>query len=346
MKQPNAIPPTLKTISVLVGVSPTTVSRVLSGQASRYRISKETERRVSETAKEHNFTPNELARALALKRTNTIGLIVADITNSFFTELAKSVEVTARQSNFSIMLCDSEENTDLEIESLKLLLKRKVDGLIVTPVGKEYDHFQKHIFKDNIPIVLMDKYFTGLDCSYVTSKNYKAVQDAVNLLIRNGHQSIEFLTFLNDTSVNSERYKGFIDTLKLNNITIDESSIAGNAFDERSGYTEARIILSRPQKPTAIIVSGNYVCLGALRAIDEAGLNIPEDISIIAIDDRNSYQYMRSPLTAIAQQTKEMGRIAVQLLIEQINAVDQSIPSVKIKLPTSMILRKSIKNMA
>ena len=346
MKQPNAIPPTLKTISAMVGVSPTTVSRVLSGQTKRYRISEKTKQNVLQIAIEHNYSPNELARGLALKRTNTIGLIVADITNSFFTQLAKSVEVAARQSNFSIILCDSEENANLEIESLKLLLKRKVDGFIITPVGKEFEHFQKYILKDNLPIVLMDKYIPELDCSYVTSKNYEALQNAVNLLIRNGHRRIEFLTYLNGTSVNSERSKGFVDTLQLNNINIEESSIAGNAFDERSAYSETRIILSRSKKPTAIIVSGNHVCLGALRAISEAGLTVPEDISIIAIDDRNSYEYMRSPITAIAQQTKEMGRIAVQVLIEQINTVDQPIPLVQIKLPTSMILRKSIKKIA
>ena len=149
---------TLKSIADRLKVSVTTVSRVLNGKSDRYRISKETQELILSAAKELKYSPNQLARGLRLKRTHTIGYIIPDISNPFFSSIAKSVEKSARKSGYSILLCDSEEDTKMEEILLQLMLDRKVDGLIISPVGLEVDHL-KRIAQKNIPIVLLDRYF-------------------------------------------------------------------------------------------------------------------------------------------------------------------------------------------
>lgn len=333
--------PTLKSIAVKLGVSVSTVSRVINGKSSRYRISKETEQLILEAAKELSYTPNQLARGLRLKRTNTIGYLIPDISNPFFASIAKSVEKSARKFGYSIILCDSEESTELESSSLQLMLNRKVDGLIISPVGLEVSHLIEISQKD-IPIVLLDRYFPNLNIPFVTSDNYQGAFEAVSYLISNGHSRIACIQGLKNTSPNNDRVKGYRDAHIKNDIEIDESLIVGDSFGEENGYIETKLLLKKGDLPTAIFSVSNLISLGAIRAITEEGLKIPDDISMISFDDQPYSRFLSTPMTTVAQQSNQIGQIATKLLIDQIES-NRANESKGIFLPTRMIIRDSVK---
>lgn len=332
---------TLKSIADRLNVSVTTVSRVLNGKSERYRISKETQKLINSAAKELNYSPNQLARGLRLKRTNTLGYIIPDISNPFFSSIARSVEKSARKSGYSILLCDSEEDTKMEENLLQLMVDRKVDGLIISPVGLEVNHL-KQIAQKNIPIVLLDRYFPEFNLPFVTSDNYRGALEAVNMLIDSGHTRIACIQGLVNTSPNNDRVKGYIDAHNTHNLTVDKKLIVGDSFGEENGYIETKLLLKQENPPTAIFAISNLISLGAIRAISEEGLNIPDDVSMISFDDQPYSGFLSTPMTTVSQQNAQIGQIAIKLLIDQIESNRQLEPK-GIFLPTKLISRDSVK---
>lgn len=332
---------TLKNIASDVGVSVTTVSRVLNGKTANYRISKKTEDIILKSAKKLNYSPNQLARGLRLSRTHSIAYIIPDISNPFFASTAKSIEKYARKFGYSILLCDSEENTEIEKKIIKIMLERKVDGLIISPVGIKVSHLLE-LTKKKIPLVLLDRYFPSLHVSYVTSDNYKGALEAVSLIIENGHKRIACIQGLRNTSPNRDRLRGYIDAHKKYNIPVDENLIVGDSFGEENGYTETKLLLKMKNLPTAIFAVSNLISLGSLRALAEDGLKVPDDMSMISFDDQPYSRFLSTPMTTVAQESSQIGQIATKLLLEQINSTKQLEPQ-EILIPTRLIVRDSLK---
>ncbi|MFC1619449.1 LacI family DNA-binding transcriptional regulator [Candidatus Neomarinimicrobiota bacterium] len=334
---------TITSIANQVGCSTTTVSRVLNGLAERYRISKSTEESILSVAAELGYTPDQLARGLRMKRTHTIGLIIPDISNPFFSTVARNVEVEARKAEYSIFLYDTQDDTNLEVDSIRLLLSRKIDGLIICPEGKISNHL-KPIASSDLPMVIVDRHFPELKCPYVISNNYEGSQQAVDHFISRNHRVIACIQGRLNTSVNNDRIRGYTDALQKHGISIDESLIVGDSFGVSNGYVGAKLLLNRYIRPTAILATSNLISLGAMRAISEEGLRIPDDISIISFDDQPYSDYLATPMTTITQQTMEMGQIAFKLLLAQLNKVVSG-QNQGVILPTKLIIRKSVKTL-
>lgn len=332
---------TLKQISADLGFSISTISRVLNGKASKYRISKKTENIILNTARELNFTPNQLARGLRLQKTQTIGFVIPDISNPFFSSIARSVEIEARKKNYSIVLCDSQDNTFIEKDTINVLMSRKVDGFIICPIGEDSKHIVQ-IIENDIPLVIMDRQLPELNCSSVITDNYNGALEAVEYLIELGHKNIACIQGLINSTVNRERVKGYQDALKRQNIPFDSSLILGDSFGKQNGYLGAKLLLNKSNKPTAIFCLSNLISMGAMEAIIEEGLKIPEDISLLSFDDHPYSEFLSTPMTTIAQQNENMGKIAVKILFDQINATNPIKP-VEVKLQTKLIIRKSVK---
>jgi LacI family transcriptional regulator len=332
---------TLKCIADTLSISVSTVSRVLSGQAKRYRIGKKTQEAVLSEAKRLDFSPNQLARSLRLKKTHTLGLVIPDISNPFFASMARSVEMDARKSGYAVFLCDTEERTDIEIESLRLMQGRKVDGIIISPVGQFGDHLTK-LHKAGLPVVIVDRYFPSMSLPFVTSDNFNGALDGVIHLIENGHKRIACIQGLTDSAPNIDRVNGYKTALKQHHITLEDGLIVGDNFSERNGYVSAKLLLKQTIRPTAIFSVGNLLTLGALQAIAEEGLKIPDDISLVSFDEQPYSAILSTPMTTIAQQNEKMGQIAVSLLFRQIKDIDNK-ECEGIKLPTQLIKRKSVK---
>ncbi len=332
---------TIKTIAQHVGVSVSTVSRVMTGQAIDYRICKETEIAILGAAKKLNYSPNQVARGLRKSKTFTLGLVIPDISNPFFASIAKVVEMEARKAGYSIILCDSQEDTRIEVDSLRLLQDRNVEGLIISSVGQDGQHLER-LQEDGIPLVVVDRSFPNLNCASVTSDNYQGALDAVTYLIKNGHRAIACIQGLRHTLPNEDRVRGYRDAHRMHHLAVDESLVAGDNFGENNGYVEAKILLRRSNRPTAIFTVSNLISLGVLRAVADEKLRIGDDISIISFDDQPYSSYLATPMTTVAQQNTEIGKIACKLLLDQIRT--KKIPDPKTVIaPTKLIIRQSVK---
>lgn len=332
---------TLKCIAEKLDISVSTVSRVLSGQAKRYRISDKTQQAVLDEAKRLDFSPNQLARGLRLRRTHTLGLVIPDISNPFFASLARYVEMEARKSGYAVFLSDSEERTDIEIESLKLMQGRKVDGIIISPVGQSGDHLTK-LHKAGLPIVIVDRYFPTMHLPFVTSDNFNGALQGVSYLIENGHKCIACIQGLPNSAPNIDRVNGYKAALNGNHIKVQENLIIGDNFGERNGYISTKLLLKRSKRPSAIFSVGNLITLGCMQAIAEENLKVPNDISIVSFDEQPYSAFLSTPMTTIAQQNETMGQIAVSLLLGQIESTGNP-DSEGIQLPTQLIKRESVK---
>lgn len=323
-----------------LGLSVTTVSRVLNGKSEQYRISKKTSEKVIRAAQELNYMPNNLARGLKLAKTNTLGVVIPDIGNPFFADIAKIIEQEALKNNYFIILCDSEENQKTEVELIQLLLSRKVDGLIIAPVGIESEHIAR-LYHSKFPVVIIDRYFPDLPIPYITSDNYQGAYEAVQYLIQTNHKRIACIQGLPSSQPGRERVQGYIEALKNNRMSVEQELIVGDSFSEENGYVSAQLLFSLKNPPDAIFACSNLIALGVLRAAREKGYKIPDMFSLIAFDEQPFSAYLVPSMTTVEQQKKEMGRLAVKFLIQFIQ--NQGFDSkVAIKLKTRLHIRESV----
>jgi LacI family transcriptional regulator len=333
----------IRELAAILNLSVTTVSRVLNGKADVYRISPVTSKRVMDVAREMNYFPNKIARGLKLERTDTLGLIIPDVANPFFASIAKTIELEARKNGYSLILCDSLDDIDTETELLQLLAGRKVDGIIIAPVGLGKSHIV-NIQQAGIPLVVVDRYFPGSNIPYITSDNYKGAFKAVEHIILNGHKRIACIQGIRGISANTERVKGYEDAHLKYNIPFDHGLIVGDDFGEENGYIQTRILLNRKNKPTAIFALSNLISLGIIRALSETGLSIPDDISLVSFDEQPYSAFLASPMTTIEQRREEIGRMSVSVLLEIINN-NGAQHDVNIMLEPRLIIRNSVKKL-
>jgi LacI family transcriptional regulator len=333
--------PTLKHIAKQLGVSATTVSRALSGQARRYRISRKTEQAVRERARTLGFTPNHLARSLRLKKTATIGLVIPDISNPFFAGIAREIALGAKDSHYSVIVCDSQETEETEIELIELLRGRGVEGIVLCPVGQSAEHLAG-FEQGKLPIVLFDRYFPGLRLPYVASDNCEGARAATAHLIQNGHRRIACLQGLPGTSPNEDRLRGYKTAFAAEQLDVDEALVVGDGFGEQSGYIAMKLLLQAGHEFTAIFAFSNQIALGALRALSEEGLRVPDDVSLVCFDDQPYAAYLAAPMTSVAQRASEMGKIAVRMLFDRIHSPERAIQG-GILLPTDLVVRGSVR---
>ena len=335
-------PSNIKQLADLLGLSVTTVSRVLNGKDKDYRISEKTRDKVLHAAGKFNFVPNKLARSLKLDKTETIGLIVPDISNPFFADIAKSIEAEARNKGYSIIFGDSMDNIETEEKLLQLLQSQKVDGIIVAPVGTRQEHLL-HAYNEGLPIVVIDRFFRNSELPYITSDNYKGAYDAVCYLIEMGHKKIACIQGIHDSLPNIERVEGYKKALKDNSIPFNPAFLLGNSFSKQNGYDIGKTLFSLDTPPTAIFALSNLISLGVLEAAGETGKAVPKDFSLISFDEQPYSAYLATPMTTIDQRKHEIGMQAVNFVV---NCIDDNAPEKKfaIRLPTKMIKRNSVLN--
>jgi LacI family transcriptional regulator len=331
----------IKELAGKLGLSVTTVSRVLNGKSEKFRISKETSRKVLDAARKYHYSPNRIARGLKLEKTETIGLIIPDIANPYFGSIAKTIEVEARNNGYSIILCDSLDDEITEAELLQLLADRRVDGIIIAPTGRNSEHV-KEIQEQGIPVMVIDRYFPDTSLPFVTTNNYLGALLATEHFIKMGHRIIACIQGINGISANSERVKGYHDALQKHKIPVNEKLILGTDFGEENGYNQTKKLLAITERPTAIFALSNLISLGALRAVKEAQLTVPEDVSIVSFDEQPFSAFLTCPMTTVEQPREEIGKLAFQNLLKIIDN-GNSEKMKNIMLNPRLIIRDSVK---
>lgn len=330
---------TLASIAEKCGCSVSTVSRVMSGKAAKYRISETTKNLILREAQKSNYTPSLIAKGLRAGKTDTIGLLIPGIDDVFFSSIASIIISEAKQRNYNVVVVDTQENEKNEEDGLMNLLARNVDGVIAVPCADNSNLYSKITDKE-IPLVIVDRYFSdSRDTSFVTTDNYSGACMAVEYLISNGHKNIACLQGNNEAMTSRNRVQGYIDTMKKHGLD-KYISVNGEEFSIRNGYIESQLILNRKERPTALFALSNKIILGCVKAVHEAGLRVPEDISLIAFDDNLLYNYLTPNMTCIAQPVQEISLMAINMLLKIMNG-DKG--TSRVFLPPSLIVRNSVK---
>jgi LacI family transcriptional regulator len=326
----------------LTGFSASTVSRVLNGKSEQFRISNQTSQLILKAATRYNYYPNRIARGLRLEKTETLGLIIPDIANYFFSSVAKTIEIESRKNGYSIFLCDSLDDVSTERELLNLLAGRRVDGIIIAPIGTDSNHLSE-FSKNGIPVVIIDRYLPDTNIPYISTDNYYGAFEATSHIIAMGHRSIACIQGIKGISTNNDRVSGYKNAMIENNIPVEEHLIVGDDFGEENGYRQTRLLLERKMPPTAIFALSNLISLGAMRAIAENGLTIPNDISLVSFDDQPYSGLLASPMTTVEQLKEEIAGRAVNLLLDMITGRKDPVDTEKIMIRPRLIIRKSVK---
>ena len=306
---------TLSTIAERLGCSPTTISRVLSGQADKYRISDATVKKVLAEAQRCNYSPSLIAQSLRKNKTNTIGLLIPSVANPFFADMASVIIREAHARHYTTIVIDMMEDGSNQDEATAAVLSRQVDGIIAVPCAENPTLLQE-IDRNIVPVVLVDRYYEDSPLSYVTTNNYKGGLMATELLISGGHRRICCLQGMPSSMPNVMRVRGY--RTAMTEAGLEEFiSVSGNEFSTQNGYLETKLLLGRKDPPTAVFALSNTILLGAIKAIREAGLTIPGDISIISFDNNKYLDFMVPAIHRISQPIEDMGKLAARILFEK-----------------------------
>lgn len=299
-----------------LGCSTTTISRVLSGKAEKYRISEATVKAVLREARRCNYTPSATAQILRTKKSNTIGLLLPSVSNPYFADMASVIISELSDSNFTTIVVDTMESEQKLNESARSLISRQVDGLIAVPCGENGEEME--MLSGHTPLVLIDRYYENTSLPFVTTNNYQGGLDATKHLLSRGHSRITCIQGVQSSMPNKERVRGYCRAMEEAGLA-ENINIVGNEFSVQNGYLEAKLLMSREIRPTAIFALSNTIMLGALKAIREAGLSIPQDVALISFDNNLYMDYMTPSITRISQPVEDMSKLAVKILLDKLN---------------------------
>ncbi|WP_231734180.1 LacI family DNA-binding transcriptional regulator [Calycomorphotria hydatis] len=331
---------TLQDVADAAGVSVSTASRSLNGLAEEYRIRESTAELVRESAKRLGFQPSLVARSLRLKKTGLVGMVVPDLSNPFFSAIAREVTVSAESEGFSTLLADSGDSVEKERTLIEQLVARKVESLVVCPVGVEFDHL-KRVHQQGMPLVTVDRCSASSNLVQVTSDHLSGARQAIDFLVEHGHRRIGILQGLPGSLPCELRLQGARESLAHVGVEWDSELVAGDEFTLESGYRSACKLLKDSPEVTALFAMSTPNAFGAFRAAMEFGRSVPNDLSIIAFDDAPFAEFMEVPVTVVAQDIKKLGRTAAGLVIEQVKS-NQAIENKTHKIPVELIARSSV----
>jgi LacI family transcriptional regulator len=284
------------------------------------------------------YSPNIIARGLVTKSTHNIGLIIPDITNPFFAELAQGVGDYAHQSHYNIFLCNSNWDIIREKESLNNLFNNRADGIIITPVSNDISHIIE--MNDKIPVVFAANQPKCEELSYVVTDNHKAASLVMDYLIKLGHRRIAFVGGTKADYGTSSRLEGYLDSFKKYQIPVNPDFIMQGQLTTQSGYTLVKEMLLKSELPTSIVACNDMVALGVIQAIEEYGLNVPKDISVIGFDDISFSSLNKIQLTTVFQDKYKIGELSVKLLLDRIIHKNEDVSNNHILEP-KLIIRKT-----
>jgi LacI family transcriptional regulator len=328
--------PTIHDVARLAGVAPITVSRVINN--SGY-FSDEIRVRVEKAVAELGYVPNLLARSLRSKRTHTLALVLTDITNPFFTTLARGVEDAASEAGFTVIFCNTDESESKEAHYLQVLLQKQVDGFLLVPALSKQGSINM-IHQHGEPVVVLDRRIPAGNVDIVRCDSEAGAYDLIRLLTGLGHRQIAVLSGPRGVSTAEDRVAGYRRALMEAGIPIDDSFIFFGEFNQEGGYEMTRRALSLYPRPTALFAANNFIAIGAMKAIQTTGLEVPEDVALVGFDDLPPAMISFPFFTVASQPAYEMGRRATQLLLERL-AGQATEACQEIVLPTQIIVRHS-----
>jgi LacI family transcriptional regulator len=328
--------PTIRDVAKRAAVAPTTVSRVVNN--SGY-VSKETRKRVEAAIAELGYVPNTLARSLRFKKTNTLALVLPDITNPFWTTVARGVEDAASDRGFNVILCNTDESESKQAKYLTVLLQKQIDGIVLAPARSTAEPVES-IQKQGVPVVVLDRRVPCTQVDTVRGDSVRGAYRLVRLLLTLGHRRIAILTGPQGVSTAVDRVAGYRQALVETGLDTDVELVYYGEFTQASGYEMTQHVLTATPRPTALFAANNFIAIGSLRALRDAGLQMPEDMALVSFDDLPQAFVIDPFLTVAAQPAYEMGHKATELLLARLSGL-APLEYQEIVLPTETIVRRS-----
>ena len=327
--------PTIKDVARYVGVSTATVSHVINN--TRF-VSEELRQKVLHAIQELNYHPNAIARSLVSKRTNTIGIIVSEIMNPFYTAVVRGVEDVTYRNGYNVILCNTDEDTEKERLYVKVLMEKRLDGLILASAFQEEAHPLLSQLM-SIPLVSIVRKIKDHTTDAVVGDNAGGAYKAVQHLIESGHRRIGIISGPSGLSSGLERLQGSLKALSDYDVRADSSLIKFGDFKRESGYHLTKEIFQGNDPPTALFVTNNQMTLGALMALGEMKKRMPGEISLISFDDPGWYSFLDPPMTTVEHSPYLMGKTAGEMLLQRIKKKRKKPKTIVI--PSNLVVRGS-----
>jgi LacI family transcriptional regulator len=333
---------TIRDIARLAGVSVATVSGVLNNKPT---VKPALVDRVKKAMEALDYHPDHVARSLRVRRTCTVGMVIADVTNPFFTEVIRGVEKEAQSNGYSVILCDANEDPALERHYLSTLFSRRVDGVLLAPTSSP--SAQESRIHKRFPIVLIDRIPLGFTGDAVMTDNFGGAYDGTRHLIELGHRQIAIISGQLNFSNGLDRLDGFRKALQEQHLALPDEYLQRGDFQLESGYRCGLELMRLSMPPTAIFSCNNRMTLGLMRALSEVHVHCPEAVSVLGFDDFEWSAYFTPRLTTIAQPAYEMGTRAMQILLRRLqapaenNGIADEIPGTTVRLKAELRVRDS-----
>ena len=315
---------TIKEVAKLAGVSTATVSRVINNQD---HVSNTTQQKVNSAIKELGYMPNLVAMSLSKQKTQTIGMIVPDVCNSFYSEVFYAASKVAEQYNYRLILFNSDDSVSKETTALQDIISFQMSGLIFTPVSDEDNSNEELIKKmqeSGVSVVFLDREMKGVSCDGVYIDNMRGAYDATEILLREGHREIAVIAGQQDTITGRERLTGHINAMQDWNVTYNPKLTVIGDFRADKSYLATLELLNSKNPPTAFFTCNNLMTLGCLRAINETNKRIPQDVAIVGFDKIELLDFLGYKISVLARATTEMGTIGMNLLLDRMKKDDNN----------------------
>lgn len=331
------MPTTLADIARALNVSKMTVSRAINNHPE---INRETRARILATARKMNYRPNQFARALTTNHSYLIGLVVPDLMHSYFAEICRGVESHARPAGYQNLICSTDEEARKEIDEIEALLPR-TDGLIVaSALSSSEVKFYRRLLTERARIVLIDRLLDGLRCSAVTTDDIQVGILATNHLIKLGHRKIGHLRGTN-VSTSLMRLQGYTQAISESDLRFNKKLVRDCGFTESDGHEAMKAWIASGDLPSAIFAANDPAAIGAMAALNDAGMKVPDDVAFVGAGSIHYGDMLRVPLTTVSWSTSAMGQQAAGLLLELIDGKKKLQRHRRITVPPELVVRRS-----
>ncbi|QRQ99528.1 LacI family DNA-binding transcriptional regulator [Dyadobacter sandarakinus] len=330
----------LKDIAQKAGVSTALVSYVLNGKEKETRVGETIARKIREIARELNYQPNHLAKSLRSGRTHTIGLIIADISNPFFANIARVVEDEAKQNGYTVIIGSCDENADKSWDLLNVLINRQVDGFII--VSCEGSENQVHYLKErSLPFVLLDRHFPDIQTDFVATNNFKASYDAGIHLIRGGYERVGLIAYKSEMYHMVERIRGYRHALADHRIDFNPSWLKEVKFETMEQEVKVAIdeVLALDHRVEALIFATYGLAINGLKYINELRLKVPSDLAIVSFGQAEVFDLYYCPITYLRQPLEMLGKTSVEYLLKKLKNPEEGMK--QILMEAKLIARDS-----
>lgn len=307
----------LKDIAKLANVSTAAVSYVLNNQ--EHRVAPENAKKIKAIARKLNYRPNQIARSLKTNKTHTIGLVVANISYRFTTGITSAIEAQAKKNKYTVIFGSSDEHVEKFDELVNVFINRQVDGLILVPVENGESEI-RYLKEQNIPFVLIDRYFPDTPTNYIAVDNYKTVANGVSYLVENGNKNIAFVNYKSKQFHLKERTRGYLDALKKHNISSRKTlyrEIRQEQMDTEIGKAIDSLLQTAKGKLT-IFFATDTLTINALKYLTRKKLKVPDDVHVLSFDEAEAFELYPCPITHCRQPLEDMGKMAVETLLSVI----------------------------